>query len=293
MKNNLISSISSARCFSTGDPLKQKDTSPEIDNDLGEQIKQAFKEENPDEKEEDPEDYESFMNDKKKTFYIFSVAAVSLIGIYMYMQINMLRESNKTVKKAQVMSSGKAQIGGPWELMDTKGNKFGSQNLKGQYYLVYFGFCQCPDICPQSLQKIAKALEILRERPEWKYVSPKFVFVSVDPDRDTGEKIEKFLSFFDPEMVGVTGKTNDDPALRGMMKTFKIYASKIELDEKVNTTGKRPYTLDHTIITYLMDANSEYLAHIGSNMGPSDIAELVVNKILEDQRDKMQGKISK
>ena len=91
------------------------------------------------------------------------------------------------------------------------------------------------------------------------------------------------------------------------MTKFKIYATKIEIEEDdetnkghgpVSKEGKqsqemsqtdkeKPYTLDHTIITYLMNDENEYLSHIGSNMGPSDIAQHIVSKILQDQREKM------
>lgn len=53
------------------------------------------------------------------------------------------------------------------------------------------------------------------------------MFVSVDPDRDSGEKIKKFISLFDPEMIGVTGTDNQDPALRECMRKFKIYSTKL------------------------------------------------------------------
>lgn len=63
--------------------------------------------------------------------------------------------------------------------------------------------------------------------PENQYISLRTIFVSVDPERDTPEKIIKFLSFFDKSFIGVTGKANDDPQLKECMKKFKIYASKI------------------------------------------------------------------
>lgn len=73
------------------------------------------------------------------------------------MQINILRHDKKK-NQGQVSQSyqGRADIGGPWELRDLEGNKFTNLNLKGTYYLLYFGFCNCPDICPNSLHKTSK-----------------------------------------------------------------------------------------------------------------------------------------
>lgn len=99
-------------------------------------------------------------------------------------------------------------IGGDWKLKDTKGNTFGSDDLKGYYYLIYFGFCNCPDICPNSLIKLVKGLQKVKETSEGKYMKIKTVFVSVDPDRDTNAKIEAFLNIFDKNIIGVTGTHN-------------------------------------------------------------------------------------
>lgn len=74
-------------------------------------------------------------------------------------------------------------------MIDLNGNKYSNLNLKGSYYLLYFGFCNCPDICPNSLHKLSKAIENVKVMPEAKYINLKSVFVSVDPDRDTFDRI--------------------------------------------------------------------------------------------------------
>ena len=117
----------------------------------------------------------------------------------------------------------------------------------------------------------------------------KTVFVSVDPDRDTAEKLKKFIANFDPEMIGVTGTANQDPALRDCMKVFKIYASKLEFEEAdEEQKGRKSYTIDHTILTYLMSDTNEYLTHLGANLGEQDLANLILEKINEDKREKLK-----
>lgn len=63
------------------------------------------------------------------------------------------------------------------------------KDFKGYYYLIYFGFCNCPDICPNSLHKLSKGLRKLEKMPESKFMRIKTIFVSVDPDRDDSSKI--------------------------------------------------------------------------------------------------------
>ena len=154
--------------------------------------------------------------------------------------------------------------------------------------MIYFGFCRCPDVCPQSLYKLTKALEIVRKSPEKKYIDVETVFVTVDPDRDTAEDIKKFLKNFDAKIIPVTARSNNDPNLRQMMARFKIHASKIELEEEqTDPSQQKPYTLDHTIITYLMDDENQYVTHIGSNMSASETAQHMITKITLNQREKM------
>jgi len=77
-------------------------------------------------------------------------------------------------------------VGGPWLLKDLKGKDFGSSSLQGNYYLLYFGFSLCPDICPISLMKMTKAIRKIKNSKEGKqYYKVKGVFVTVNPEYDT------------------------------------------------------------------------------------------------------------
>lgn len=117
------------------------------------------------------------------------LSVVALFMAYGMMEVQGMRAQKKLDKSisgmTKVVATGKAQIGGEWSLVDTKGNPYGSRDLEGSYYLIYFGFTNCPDICPNSLIKLSKALQRIRKMPEYQYLNLKTVFVSVDPDRDT------------------------------------------------------------------------------------------------------------
>lgn len=234
------------------------------------------------------DDENSFYNEKKNAFYIFFGAGITLIGLYFVMVVNSASKSKKKGPKNSVTSVGRANIGGPWQLKTMDGKPFGSGDLEGKYYLIYFGFCRCPDVCPQSLYKLTKALEMIRNSPESKYFDLELVFVTVDPDRDTKEDVDKFLKHFDKRIIAVTGSSNTDPALRQMMARFKIHATKIEMEsEDPSEQGSsKAYTLDHTIITYLMDDDNQYVTHIGSNMSASETANHIITKVNFNQKEK-------
>lgn len=192
-----------------------------------------------------------------------------MILTYVLLQMQILRGDKKTNKfqSGKVEAVGKADIGGDWKLIDTKGKVVTSEDFLGQYYLIYFGFCNCPDICPNSLTKLKRALDIVRKLPESNTFKLRSIFVSVDPDRDTPEKIDKFLSYFDKEMIGLTASSNNDPLLKDCLKKFKIYATKINFEDEEQHRGMQGYTIDHTILTYLIDDENNYMTHLGANLG--------------------------
>jgi len=234
------------------------------------------------------EDENSFYSTKKSSIYMLLGASGAMIALYFLMVVNTTAKERSQSRRNSVTHVGRANIGGPWELQDLSGKPFGSRDLDGRYYLIYFGFCRCPDVCPQSLHKMTKALEIVRNCPEKKYFDLEFVFVTVDPDRDDKEAIQSFLKHFDKQIIPVTAKANNDPALKQMMSRFKIHASKIELeDEQVDPSKPKPYTIDHTIITYLMDDENMYLTHIGSNMSASETAQHIITKIITNRKEKL------
>ncbi|VDN43640.1 unnamed protein product [Gongylonema pulchrum] len=98
---------------------------------------------------------------------------------------------------------GKARIGGPWELLDTDGNLGGSEQLKGNWLLLYFGFTHCPDVCPDSIEKMVEVVNILEASEEKIKVIP--IFISVDPERDTTQRVKEYCLEFSPKIKGYTG----------------------------------------------------------------------------------------
>lgn len=80
--------------------------------------------------------------------------------------------------------------------------------------------------------KMCKALNRVRESKEYKYFDLDAIFVSVDPDRDSNERIEEYVKIFDENLIGLTHKTNNNPELKDMLKKFKIHVSKIYLTEE-------------------------------------------------------------
>lgn len=160
----------------------------------------------------------------------------------------------------QETGSGQAAIGGRFSLTDNHGNPYTDQNLKGHYSLIFFGFTHCPDICPTALSAITGALDSLYH-PISRKITP--VFITVDPARDTPEKLTEYIHNFHPRMVALTGSEADIEALS---RAYKNYY------EKEAETGEDQYMMSHSGYIYLMDKNGVYLTHFQAQVTPDHLA---------------------
>jgi protein SCO1/2 len=149
-------------------------------------------------------------------------------------------------------------VGGPFELVDQNGKSITDRDLKGHPFLVFFGFTHCPDICPTTLFEVSEILRALG--PQAKDV--RALFVTVDPQRDTPDKLKDYLSSFDPRVVGVTGTPEE---IRAVERAYRVYAKKVPLD------GGN-YTMDHTALVYLMDKNGRFVAPFNVKRRPEEAA---------------------
>jgi protein SCO1/2 len=151
-----------------------------------------------------------------------------------------------------------AAIGGPFRLIDENGRTVTEQDLKGHPFLVFFGFTHCPDVCPTALSDISEVLGKLG--PDADRVSA--LFITVDPERDTPDKLKDYLASFDPHLKGLTG---DPAAIAAVAKSYRVYAKKVPLDSG-------DYTMDHTALVYLMDKQGRFVAPFNLKRRPEDAA---------------------
>jgi len=156
--------------------------------------------------------------------------------------------------------TGKALIGGAFTLTDNTGKRVTDQDFHGKYTLVFFGFTSCPDICPAGLQLIAGALQKLGTKAQ--LITP--IFISVDPQRDTPEKLAAYVKNFDPRLVGLTGTPEE---IAAVAKAYKVYYAKVPSKERPDD-----YTMDHTSIIYVMDPKGEFVTHFTPSTSVDDMA---------------------
>jgi protein SCO1 len=162
------------------------------------------------------------------------------------------------VRPETVAMAPSAAIGGPFRLIDQNGQAVTDRDLKGEPYLVFFGFTHCPDVCPTTLMELSEVLDKLG--PDAARVGA--LFVTVDPERDTPTELKDYLSSFNPRFKGLTG---DPAAIAQVAKSYRVYMKKVPLENG-------DYTMDHTALVYLMDKNGKFVAPFNLKRRPEDAA---------------------
>jgi protein SCO1 len=139
-------------------------------------------------------------------------------------------------------------FGAPFELVDHNGEPITEQAFRGTPSAVFFGFTHCPEVCPTTLFEMEGWLEQLGD--DGKDIGA--YFVSVDPERDTPETMNTYLGNFSERVVGITG----DPEKVGeMVKAFRIFARRVELENG-------DYTMDHTASVLLLNRKGDFFGTI-------------------------------
>ncbi len=144
--------------------------------------------------------------------------------------------------------------------VDKTGRETHLSDFKGDFTLLFFGFTNCPDVCPATLSLLAQVrADVAARAPRF---TPRVLFVSVDPNRDTPQRIAAYLNNFDPEFAGVTA---DDDELQPLLAALGVAVEKHE-------HGGANYNVVHNSAIYVLDPNAEWIAVSTGPHDPSVIA---------------------
>lgn len=149
-------------------------------------------------------------------------------------------------------------VGGDFQLLDHTGKLRTNKDFHGKFMMVYFGYCHCPDICPTALTTITETLDMLG--PKAKHVQP--LFITIDPERDTVERLADYITNFHDSFLALTGNAEQ---LDNAMRAYKVFSQKNEDEED--------YSMDHSSIIYVMDRQGKLISHFGHSTPPEKIAE--------------------
>lgn len=153
--------------------------------------------------------------------------------------------------------------GGDFTLLSADG-PVALTDLRGQVVLIYFGYASCPDACPTTLAQIAQGLAMLSASERARV---RVLFVSVDPVRDTPEKLKTYAAHFAPEVIGLTGRTPSELA-----EIAARYGAYFRYQKVESAVG---YVVDHTSFTSLVGPDGRLRERLPHGTPPAEIAAAV------------------
>lgn len=155
-------------------------------------------------------------------------------------------------------------LGGSFALTEAaSGRPFTAEDLRGRWSLVYFGYTFCPDVCPTDLAKAVQALAQLGARQA--EITP--IFVTVDPARDSGPVLTRYLALFSPRLIGLTGSAG---AIAAAEQAFHVYAEKQPVPN-----GGGAYLMNHSAFFYLVNPQGRLAAVLPPDLDAAQMARAI------------------
>ncbi len=185
-----------------------------------------------------------------------SITAIGLFGL-IFLLLTGCAEKKPEFRSVDITG---AEYALDFSLPDVNGQTKTLADFKGKAVVLFFGFAQCPDVCPTTMAEIAAVKKSLGKEGE----KVTAVFVTVDPERDTPQVLKAYMESFDPTFTALRGTPEQTAALA---KYFKIYYKKVD--------GKTPtsYTIDHTAASFVYDPQGKLRLYTRYGMGAAALTE--------------------
>ena len=196
---------------------------------------------------------------RRQTVFLFGAFAVAL-GLAVALVLGLGRSDDPPSIAGFVYPEPKTIS--QFSLSSQDGRPFDLESLKGKWSFVYFGYTYCPDVCPTTLAELARARKLLEQAGA--DAATQYVFVSVDPQRDTPQRLAQYVAFFDRTFLGATGS---DEALTGLTRQIGVAYAFPE-----GKKGDR-YAVDHSSIVALFDPDARLHAVFTPPQEAQGIAE--------------------
>lgn len=178
-----------------------------------------------------------------KAIRIVLWVAIAIAAIAYALLLGSSEDRKDLVSRSELPSL--QDFGGAFRLTDQRGATVTDKDVAGSPQAVFFGFTNCPDVCPTTLFGLTQLMEQLGSDADRLRV----LFVTVDPERDTVEQLGTYMSSFDPRITALTG---DGPSIDQMVRNFKAYYRKVPTESS--------YTMDHTALVFLMGADGRLVS---------------------------------
>ncbi len=196
------------------------------------------------------------MADKQNTginlYFILSGLIALILGVVVWLNFSSPPPASEPIRietrNATVLPQLKKLPS--FALMDQQGRPFDNQSLLGNWTFMTFGYTHCPDICPTTLALLTDVKQ--RLQPSKAAAPYNFTFISVDPERDTQQRLAEYVNYFDPAFIGATGS---DDELQRLTRPLGILYAKVATEKSA-----MGYVMDHSASIILVDPEGRYQA---------------------------------
>ena len=194
------------------------------------------------------------MSNKKLKIFLLAIFSVVLVIICISFFTS---NNNETLNLSKNINK--------FNLITHSNEKFDDKFFSNYPSLIFFGFLNCPDVCPFTLTKISEIIHKLNDKSQFM----KFYFVTVDPERDKIEDLKEYLNTFHPKIIGVTGS---NAGIENFLKYMYVYKNVIQLDNN-------NYTIDHSSQMFLFKKNGSFFGTLSTNEKDNNILGKI-NKLI-------------
>lgn len=198
----------------------------------------------------------------RRSILVFAGACVAIAAALAVVTMVVVGRQAPTPQSLEVGSTGQAQVGGPFQLVNQDGQPVDQTILNGKWTLVFFGFTYCPDYCPTTLTMLEATKAQLGDKAK----DLQILFISVDPERDTPQALKDYLSA-DGFPEGVVGLTGTPQQVRAAADAYRAMYSKVGEGEG--------YTMNHSLTIYLMGPDGQFRGPLAHDIGPERGAQVI------------------
>ena len=189
---------------------------------------------------------------KQSWLIVVAVVLVAVGAAFLFKPSSNSRAGNSPVLQSATLYPEPRALT-PFQLLDQDAKAFTNADLMGHWSFVFFGFTQCPDICPTTLAVMAN---VAKQLPPEFATDTRFVFVTVDPERDTPALLHDYVNWFNFGLVGVTG---DVAAITALARDMGVAFSKVAQGDS--------YVMDHSVRVFLLDGQGRRHALLAPSLG--------------------------
>lgn len=201
---------------------------------------------------------------KRNRIISLVVAGVALVSFTVLVLYLAVPKSSRTIptELSHVLLSEPLEVS-PFILTDMEGHRFDLDRLKGKWSFIFFGYTHCPDICPTTLSMLKGTARQLQQA-EGGLDETQFVFISVDPRRDTPAHLKQYISYFHPDFIGATGEKTQIDKLASQLGAIYMFDG--------DTSGK-DYIVNHSAAILLIDPQARWVGRFNPPHRATTIAD--------------------